>query len=221
VLSPDGSTVVFASDRAGASTLIRAPLNGIGGERVLYRHDGGGVYPWSWSADGRYVLASADDPRGRPIELMLVPVDGGAPIRIPNPDGIAFVTPRLSPRGDFVAFMNRTQSPQEVIVMSVAGGHRVRVATDGGTNPVWGPDGDLYFHSSGTIMRVPMKGMIMGQPQPLFRPCESLRRRFANFGSELGYDLSADGTRFLVICAPADAAPSGLTVLVNWQSKLR
>jgi Tol biopolymer transport system component len=223
VFSQDGSAVVFASDRAGASTLFRAPLDGTGGETVLYRHDGGGgAFSWSWSSDGRYVLASADDRQGRPVELLLVPVAGGAPASLPNPQGIPFLMARLSPRGDYVAFVNRTQGSQDVIVMSVRDGQRVRVSTDGGTNPVWGPDGELYFHNRGAIMRTIMNGMTQtGKPESVFRPCESLNRTFVTFGSESGFDITADGSRFLVICESEGVRPSATNVIVNWQSKLR
>jgi hypothetical protein len=59
------------------------------------------------------------------------------------------------------------------------------------------------------------------KPQTMFRMCASVNRTYTGGVTDFAYDISADGTRFLVICDPDDVVPSAITVVVNWQSKLR
>jgi hypothetical protein len=56
------------------------------------------------------------------------------------------------------------------------------------------------------------------KPEALFQPCAAVQRPF---GTSQTYDVSADGARFLFICDAPDAIPAGVTVIVNWQSRLR
>jgi eukaryotic-like serine/threonine-protein kinase len=223
VFSPDSSTIVFASDRAGASTLFRTPANGTGPETLLYRHSkGGGVFPVGWSARGNQVLLEAS--LGGATELLLIHADSGTPVASGSrqrPDG--FVAGRLSPTGDLVAFSWRSSGTLEIDVMSLRDGQRVRVSTDGGSSPVWGPDGELfYYHARDGIMRAKLTGTtVVAKPQPLFRPCATIGRLFGTNPTEIKYDVSADAKRFLAVCDPPDVVPAAINVIVNWQSKLK
>ena len=68
----------------------------------------------------------------------------------------------------------------------------------------------------------PATGAVVAPPTLLLRPCIALDRMFTAAPSEEnGYDVSADGARILARCDSLDAIPSALTVVVNWQSRLR
>jgi hypothetical protein len=70
-------------------------------------------------------------------------------------------------------------------------------------------------------MRAGIDGMtVTSTPQPLFQPCVGVKRAFSSPEAEVTYDVASDG-RFLAICSPSDALPSAITVVVNWQSKLK
>ena len=78
--SPDDREIVFASDRAGQSTIFKASSDGSGEAQLVYRGDTG-VFPQEWLPDGRLLFFSdviGDAPRG----LMAVKI-GGRPR--PNP----------------------------------------------------------------------------------------------------------------------------------------
>ena len=77
-ISPDGSTLAFATDRAGASTIMRTSANGTGGESLIFRDAAGGVFPADWSRDGTQLMVSREDLQGRPRTLLMIPADGGA-----------------------------------------------------------------------------------------------------------------------------------------------
>ena len=100
----------------------------------------------------------------------------------------------------------------------------MRISVNGASNPVWGPDGKELFYQSPSreLMRVVLAGTsIAGNPQMLFRACESVGRTYTPVMTEWNYDISADGKRFLVICDSPESVPSAINVVVNWQNKLR
>jgi Tol biopolymer transport system component len=226
VFSPDGRSLAFASDRAGASTVYRTPTDGSGGEQVLYRYPNGGAFPSDWSRDGKQVLVQIEDAKGRRNKFISVPVDGGPASALMDGETSLVSNGRYSPEGDRIAFVSMATGNREVYVMSLADRRRVRVSSDGGVNPAWGRDGrELFFNDlRGAIMVAALDrgpGMVRARPTVAVRPCAALNRVFVPGDAEAGFDASADGTRILARCDPPDAVPSTLTVVVNWQSRLR
>ena len=220
VFSPDGSSIAFASDRAGASTIFRVASNGAGGESTLYRDPGGGAFPRDWSRDGKHVLALVDGTNGQPQKLILIPVDGGEARTLSA--GIV-LGGRLSPEGDRIAIVSTETGAREIYVFSIRDGRRVRVSAAGGSLPAWGRDGGelFYLNSRNDITRVRLSGgadLVPGKEEVLFRPCASVDRVFTSEGS---FSVSSDGLRLLIACDPPESVPSSITVVVNWQSKLR
>jgi Tol biopolymer transport system component len=224
VFSPDGSTLAFASDRAGASTVFRVSSASAGNDTILYRNPDGGAFPVDWSRDGKQLLVTLDDSKGRNQGLALVPAGGGPSVRLADASAADVPQSRISPSGDRVALMVRAAGSSEVYLMALSDRRRVRVSTDGGLSPAWGPDGrELFFLSPrNEIMRAGIDGMtVTSRPQALFQPCASIERTFSSGVEEVSYDVSPDGTRFLAICSPPDAAPAAITTVVNWQAKLK
>jgi len=225
VISPDGKSMVFASDRVGTSAVFRAAITNAGSETLLLRTPRMGAFPVDWSADGKYVFAAGDDLEARPRRLLKIPVDGGSPEEIVTGAQNSLIMPRVSPEGDRIAFTSaESGTPADLYVMSISDRRRVRVSTMGASNPVWGPNGsELFYQSSrGELMRAVLSGTsVSGSPQVMFRPCENIGRTYSPAVTEWNYDVSADGTRFLVICDSPDSIPSALNVIVNWQSKLK
>ena len=224
VFSPDGKSIAFASDRAGRSTVLSSATTG-GAQSTVLRSPEGGVFPEDWFSDGRHLLVSEDDRSGRPSTLMRVPAAGGDPVTLIHSDTLRLTSPRLSPDDTRIAFMSREgSSALEVFLWSIRDQQRVRVSTEGGSNPVWGKDGnELFFVSpSGNIMRAALDGIrVTSPPRPMFRPCVGASRAYSVTPLQVSYDVSADGKRFLVICNPADSVPTAINVIVNWQSKLK
>ena len=192
----------------------------------MYRDPGGGgVFVAGWSRNGDMLVAT-DNSRGQMGKLLLMPAGGGPIQTLVDRSSLQMLTPRLSPEGNRVAFMAETAGRREVYVMSIADRRRVRVSTEGGDHPVWGRDGrELFFENPrGDILRAELgSGMdIVGAvPTTLFRPCAQAGYQFGNGRAESVWDLSADGSRFLVRCSPLASAPSSVNVVVNWQSRLR
>ena len=226
VFSPDGQSVAFASDRAGASTVYRVAADGSGQETEVYRNPAGGAFPSDWSRDGTQLLVQLEDNLGRRNGFVSVPVNGGAASPLIENDSSNLTGGRFAPEGDRIAFSSTATGTPEVYVMSLADRRRVRVSTNGGLNPAWGRNRqELLFHDlRGAIWSATLddrSGMVRASPTVALRPCASMDRIFASFESEVGFDVSADGTRILARCDTPDASSSALTVVVNWQTRLR
>ena len=225
VFSPDGSTIAFATDRAGASTIMRASANGAGGEALILRDPDGGVFPADWSRDGTQLMVSKDDPQGRARTLLLMPSKGGTPRVVVENEPFGVNLNRLSPAADRVAYTSIATGAREIYVMSVDGQRRIRVSADGGSSPLWGSSNrDLfYLNTRGQVIHATLGEqslVLVGRPAPLFSPCADQQLDFDSEPAEQYIDLTADGTRFLAACRPL-APPPVITVVVNWQSKLR
>ena len=214
VFSPDGSSLAFASDRAGVSTVFRASATAPGTDTVLYRDPDWGAFPADWSRDGTQLLVTLDGSRGRPRGMALVPAEGGAAVLLADSAAGDIVQPRFSPSGDRVAFTLRTAGSLEVYVLAVSDQRRVRVSVEGGANPIWGPDGrELFFlNPRDEIMRASIDGMtVTARPQMLFQPCVSIDRTFSTELADFAYDVAPDGTRFLASCSSPDVVPAAIT----------
>ena len=72
--SPDGSQVVFRSNRGGKYDLYRKASNGAGEDELLLNTDQDKV-PNSWSRDGRLLIYYSVDPKTN-VDLWALPLEG-------------------------------------------------------------------------------------------------------------------------------------------------
>ena len=77
VWSPDGASIVFASNRKGRFDLYRKAVDSVSAEELLYANDLDKT-PTSWSADGKWLLYDAFDPNSNTARPMGSAADGGA-----------------------------------------------------------------------------------------------------------------------------------------------
>ena len=124
----------------------------------------------------------------------------------------------FSPDGRWVAYVSDESGRKEVFVASFPDpSHRIRVSSEGGTQPRWSRDGrELFFVTkSETMMAVPFEpssGVPTAPPARLFdAPISS------TFGSHapLRYDVAPDG-RFLIIVRASKDPPPPIVLVFNW-----
>jgi eukaryotic-like serine/threonine-protein kinase len=128
----------------------------------------------------------------------------------------------FSPDGRRVAYVSDESGRKEVFVASFPDpSQRIRISSDGGTQPRWRRDGrELFFVAKGeTMMAVPFDpstGTPMAPPARLFDAPIS-----HTFGSHapLRYDVAPDG-RFLIVVRASNEPPPPLVLVLNWQSGL-
>lgn len=141
--SPDGLSMVFASDRGNITRSVhRMPLDGsVPPERLVTRDVE--TAPSSWSSTG--VIAYVEDAR----DIWMLP-PGGEPVPFLTTDAIE-THPSFSPDGQWVAYVSNATGRQEVYVRPYPGpGAALQISGNGGAEPAWSPDGRrLYYRSTG------------------------------------------------------------------------
>ncbi len=162
------------------------------------------------TCEDRSRLASAD--------LVLRPSDGKGEtkvlVRTPRDDAYG----QISPDGRWLLWASDDSGRYEVYVAPFpGGGSRVQVSREGGTQPRWNPAGSEILLKTPdnvlTAVRIETgSGTIsVGTPTPLFPIVE-----FTGWT----YDVTADGTRFLVREPLAEGDASPITLLTDWTAIL-
>ena len=123
--SPDDREIVFASDRAGQSTIFKAASDGSGEAQLVYRGDTG-VFPQEWLPDWRLLFfsdVSVDARRG----LMAVKVGGqAAPEAVLTLQSTRINGAASSRDGRWLAYTALEPGGPEVYVTSISGGQRFK-----------------------------------------------------------------------------------------------
>jgi serine/threonine protein kinase/Tol biopolymer transport system component len=218
VWSPDGSRIAFAAPNG----LYVKAASGAGEEELLLKS--GSTLPDDWSGDGRFLLYANQDPTTK-SDLWVLPLTG---TRKPAP---YLQTPfnerhgRFSPDGRWIAYVSDESGRPEIYIQafpaSSGDSGKTSVSRDGGDEPHWRRDGKELFYLSldGKLMAVDLAVspvLKVGIPKPLFQAPGLSPTTSASSGR--GWDVTADGQRFLINTPAATAVSEPVTVVLNWQS---
>jgi Tol biopolymer transport system component/predicted Ser/Thr protein kinase len=220
VWSPDGSRIVFTSDRkakSGRGDLWMKPLDG-GKEEILGESEDART-PEDWSRDGRFISCNVIPARGkRDYEIWVLDTAEHNRVAPFATDALAVVGSRFSPDGRWIAYASNESGRVDVYVRPFPSGAGTwQVSSAGGGFPVWRRDGkELFFVSlDSKLMAVPVDAdskFHAGAPVVLF-PVH-------NSGGGANYDVSPDGQRFLVNSPASDLASPPLDLFVRWTALL-
>ena len=220
VWTPDGSRVMFSSDREGVRgrALFWKAADGSGDTELLYQADGD-AWEAEWMPDGESLIfrqIGRGSPNGRDIWFVSLKDSSAA-----QPFVVTQFQERsiaLSPDGRWLAYVSDVTGSDEVYVRPVPGpGGKRQVSIDGATDPAWSRDGrELYYRSRTHMMAAAIQtepSLSVGVRQELFEDPYILITSRTNF------DISPQDGRFLMI-AGATRNP-GLVVVLNWYEELR
>src|SRR5262245_25395480 len=155
VWEPNGSRIVWASNRDGVSNLYWKAASGAGEETLLWKSDYP-KFPTDWSRDGRFIIYRQTDPKTK-LDVWVLPVTGSGqkePFPIVHTD-VNETAGALSPDGRWLAYASDETGHFEVYVQSFPdGGGKRQVSTDGGNYPRWRRDGGelFYYARDGKLM---------------------------------------------------------------------
>ncbi len=216
VLSPDGLSVVFASDRYGIDDLFRMRVDGAGDEQVVVKSRER-KYPTHWSA--HWITLTVFDPTHKQDLWVLEPGGEARPYlqtEFNERDG------RLSPDERWMLYVSDEAGPDAVYLRPFpdANGGKWRVSRAGaGIAPRWRADGREIFYADDTGRLVAVgvtlgaQSPALGVPQPLWAAGTLARSLYA---------VSRDGTRFLVPVRTEDGAGDvPLSIVLNWPAMVR
>jgi Tol biopolymer transport system component len=218
--SPDGSQVVFQSNRTGVYDLYRKAASGAGTDELLLKSDQN-KGPEEWSPDGRFLLFHSLDPKTR-MDLWVLPTSGD---QKPSP---FLKTPfeerdaQFSPDGRWVVYQSDESNRFEIYVRPFPGpGGKFQISANGGAQPRWNKNGKEIFYVSldSKMMAAPVKLSPDGQSVETGSAVTLFPVRIAGgplITDNQQYAVSADGQRFLVNLEVGEGTTSPITIIYHW-----
>jgi len=220
VWTPDSKRIVFQSNKSGPPNLYWQHADGSGGlERLTnseFVH-----FPMSMSPDGQFLAYGEINPTTGYDLWVLRLKDGQAQpfLRTPFTESV----PQFSPDGHRLAYISNESGRYEVYVQPYPGpGGKWQVSTDGGTEPVWNPNGrELFYRDGSKMMSVEIStqtGFTTGKPRMLFEG-----PYLPSPATTPNYDVSRDGQRFLMLksSATGEEAATQINVVFNWCEEMK
>ena len=222
--TPDSQRVIFNSDRTGTFALFWRAADGTGTAEPLGESEQP-RYPEAVTPDSSVVVAR--EVVGGNANLITVSLTGD-----PVSEGLLVTefnerNAVLSPDGRWFAYQSDASRVNEVYVRPFPDADSAlhQISTNGGTHPLWAPDGsELFYEDEGRLLAVPV------QTAPTFSrgtPMVVLEGdyRLGAFWVGRRYDIDPSGERFLLIKAagaPGSDSPSlsSLTIVLNWHQEL-
>jgi Tol biopolymer transport system component len=212
--SPDAKTILYNEGSSPPVTMKTKNVDGSGEARTL--HTG---YAASYSADGRYLIF-ADFVKANNWDLWYLDTKGdGKPVSLLSSPATE-VWPRLSPDGKYFVYVSGDSGADEIYLKRFPQGDgRWQVTVGGGTWPKWSRQGDKIYYARGeSVMEVD----VTAGPEPhLGAPHELFTRKPLGWplllGWAPGFDVSADGTRFVIVESQGAASSlGGIVIEENW-----
>jgi serine/threonine protein kinase/Tol biopolymer transport system component len=222
VWSPDGTWLVFTTNRTAGSEIRKKRVTGLGEEELVLELDRV-AYVRAWSSDGRFLAYQALG-AGTEWDCWLYSFEEDD-VRPLVASRYSDVDPAFSPDGRWLAYSSSESGRLEIYVIPIDDQSRKwRVSTDGGRSPTWNPAGGeiIFADLEGQLMSAPIRGSIdleIGIPETLLlmpeQPTPFGAYDFANYG------VASDGQRFLVQHSQKKSRVADSLILVqNWNESV-
>ena len=123
-----------------------------------------------------------------------------------------------SPCGKWIAYQSEETGRSDIFVRPYPGpGRKVAVSSDGGTEPLWSPDGsELYYRNSKQVIAAKI------ETEPEFKVVDTqilFDDEYYSCALCRTYDIGPDG-RFLMLYDPKEPSRPKIHVTVNWREGL-
>ncbi|MGB0837782.1 MAG: S41 family peptidase [Flavobacteriaceae bacterium] len=202
VWSPDGSELVFASNRKGYVDLFKVALKGGNPDQLTYYP--ASDYPSAWTEDSGIIFSTSRLGKGaeKEAEVFAVSSKGGTPQRMMQSFGTAAV---LSPNGKFIAFEKGYcriaredydgPAQRDIYVYNKETGayHQITNSTKNDHSPRFDAQGNLYFISASSG-RYNVYAATLDDQGKTDVPFKALTNEEKN--GVISYDVSDNGSLF-------------------------
>ena len=182
-----------------------------------------GAYPNAVTPDGKQLIfRSAVDSKGE-NDLFIVSMDGDHRVKTLLGTEFDELNAAISPNGRWMAFESNLTGRAEVYVRPFpdVNAGQWAVSTAGGVKPAWAPNGRelFYLTQDRKLMSVAIdtaNGFVPGVPVVLFNASPYFAQ-----GSGRNYDVSHDGTRFVMVKNPTTPSTAdAIYVVLNWATDI-
>ncbi len=229
VWTPDGRQIIFASSRTGAFDLYARAVDGTGSD-VRLTAGKNSQYAAQVTPDGLFIIGSEVRPHTAfDIVRFALNASLGAGGAVTGSD-LLIETPvddrnaELSPNGRYLAYQSNESGQSEIYVRPYPqiGSGRWQVSTNVGKGPAWARNGREIFYTDRTnhLMTVPVD-----TAGPTFSAGASVAVLQTPYAAPFAwrmFDVTADGTRFLMIKDQFSQTDARTIVVVqNWTEELK
>ncbi|MBI4429955.1 MAG: serine/threonine-protein kinase [Ignavibacteriales bacterium] len=217
--SPDGKRILFLSNRKGTHDFYLKSLEEQREEELFFESPEM-KHPEAWSPDGQYLLYSPfQDSRFRSDIWALPLVGEKKPFPVARTEGNEWDS-RFSHDGKWIAYSSDESGQYEVYVRPFPGPDvKWKISTNGGARPRWRKDGkELYYMSLKDVVMVAHlaqhdNSLEVVSTRALF---QSTPTTFAG-----NYDVTSDGTQFLINSTLESKGQSPFTLVYHWTSLVK
>ena len=203
-------------------SICRKPADGSGAGETLLKLDSEvlSAAVVDWSPDGRYLSFDKQVGKQRRWSTWVLPLEGGekpfqpAPVNDDQYDG------NFSPDGHWLAYFSyETGRPEVFVVPFPVSGGKFQISQNGGWIVRWAAGNKLFFTTMGNrLMEARLatsgKSVQVQSIEPLF-PLD-----LPTTSGPL-YDVTSDGSRFIVAASADPTASQSITLFLNWEAELK
>jgi serine/threonine protein kinase/Tol biopolymer transport system component len=216
IWSPDGSRVLFSSNRGGLFDLYVKAFSKTA-EDEMFLTSKQHKWPDDWSGDGRFIAFDISSAGGMKA-IWILPLFGDRkPFAFERSEFSEFGA-AFSPDGRWLAYVSEESGGREVYLQSFPDrGEKLRISIAGGVDPKWRADGRELFYQAlnNQLMAVKLETggrLTASSPTALFKMNPTSINDI--------YDVAPDGQSFLVnTVSREDSSP--ITVVLNWAAGLK
>jgi Tol biopolymer transport system component len=216
VWSPDGTRVVFSSNRDGPEDLFVKDVGDATPERLLYHSNAFFKYPKAWSPDGQTIVFQQVD-RDTIENLYVLPTSGELTPKVYVAGPGLDVEGAVSPDGKWLSYLSNDFGTFELYALSFpTPGRRVRISSAGGGVSWWTRDGRhiVYLDPKKTTLMI--ADVAVGATLKVGTP-----RVMASLPPGIiAIDAMPDRQKWLAL-VPDNAGAGTVTVVQNWMAGLK
>jgi serine/threonine protein kinase len=220
VWSRNGAEVAYVSTRSGKPVIYVKGANGMALEQKIWE-PAIAARATDWTPDSKALILQerASTMKWR---LALFPLGAkGAPEPLVEVPGANVTAARLSPDGRWIAYESDESGKDEIYVSPFPKPDgRLQISVAGGIEPRWRRDGRelFYFAPDGKLMAAALseKNGLLDAVS-----VRALYQTKAVPGTNDSYDVTPDGSRFLVNIIATEETPTPLSLVENWTAELK